>query len=92
VRKPIASMDCKHRHKVFLQGGSGAGKDFSYRYGIYVCADCGTFHVFKTENGHSMSVEFTIGCPEGVEAAGQYLRWVEAPKEDDDDTGTDSRH
>lgn len=85
MRKPVASYNCKHRRRIFLQSGHGAGKDFSYRYGIYVCSDCGTFRVFKEENGHWMSIDFTIGCHEGIEAAGQFLRWVEAPEETEEE-------
>jgi hypothetical protein len=75
-RPLISPCDCKHGRTEFIQ--STRSSPPPYREYVYVCRDCGQFTVVATRNGEHIRVEFTLSTPEGIEAAGRYLKYLEA--------------
>jgi hypothetical protein len=50
------------------------------RYCITLCPRCGQFHVYGEKDGVHYEVKFTLCTDELLEAAGQYVRFLEAQK------------
>lgn len=73
---PISPCDCKHRRMKFIQSSQGSPP--AYRHYVEVCQDCGEFLVSGWKEGVSFRITFTLGTMESVEAAGKYLKYLEA--------------
>lgn len=71
-REPVSPCDCKHERTLFIQGGRGSPPPM--REHVSLCADCGTFRVFREVAGERMKVQFQLVTAEHMEAAGQFIR------------------
>lgn len=74
--RPISPCDCKHDHTLFVQ--SHRSSPPSQRHSVYVCADCGEFHVSGMNDGAHFRVHFTLPTDELAKAAGQYVKFLSA--------------
>lgn len=70
--------DCSHRKALFICGGTSSEPGEHSRYRTSICRDCGRFRVSTCRNGQHMLVDFWLESDEAVEAAGEYVRSLEA--------------
>ena len=83
MNTPIASSDCPHRGRLFICSGTDTGIGDHSHHTVSLCSACGQFNVVTNKNGQSMSVTFTLNDEEYVEAAGQYLRYLNQAEEEE---------
>lgn len=77
-RPEVSPATCKHRNQMFLQGSRGAGVGHSERSNVSVCRDCGSFIIFKYENGAHFNMDFVLSSDEALEVAGTWVRFLQA--------------
>ena len=77
--QPVSPGDCRHLRPLFVQShqSSGTGRP-PEREHVWVCADCGQITVSASRGDTHIRVQFELATPRLVEAAGQYLRYLDA--------------
>lgn len=73
----ISPIDCKHFQTVFISSGHYVGTEGHGRHRVWICKNCGQIHVSVFKNGQYEHVTFELSTPEALEAAGQYMKWLE---------------
>lgn len=77
----ISPSECKHHITIGIAGGRHISTEEHSIYNVWLCKKCGQFNIFIFKNGQYETVTFELATPEMLEAAGQYMKWLEEVNE-----------
>lgn len=82
--QPLFPQDCDHRGSLFIQSGRGTTGESYERTSVYLCRKCGQFSAFIDKDGVQYTHEFALCTPEMIQAAGQWMRYLERDENQQD--------
>lgn len=73
---PLSPSNCEHKHALFVQAGNVVSTETHSREQVELCPDCGKFLIYGHKDGVYFRITFTLPTPELVEAAGQFVKFL----------------